>query len=107
MNGLCYGHDNPDLWFSDSIKSDKQGRPTKDTVVTAVRNSRQALAICKVCPVKDECLAEGMLPENIDYGIWGGTLSGERLLLAGVAINNDTRRANVRFAYKIRESQIV
>jgi hypothetical protein len=107
MNGLCYGHDNPDLWFSDSIESDKQGRPTKDAVVTAVRNSRQALAICKVCPVKDECLAEGMLPENIDYGIWGGTLSGERLLLAGVAINNDTRRASVRFAHKIRESQIV
>lgn len=107
MNGLCYGHDNPDLWFSDNIESEKQGRPTKDTVVTAVRNSRQALAICKVCPVKDECLAEGMLPENIDYGIWGGTLSGERLLLAGVAINNDTRRASVKFAHKIRESHIV
>jgi hypothetical protein len=107
MNGLCNGHSNPDLWFSDSIESDRQGRPVKAIVVEAIRNSRQALAICKACPVKDECLVEGMLPENIDYGIWGGTLSGERLLLAGVAINNDTRRANVRFAHKIRESQIV
>lgn len=107
MNGLCYGHSNPDLWFSDTIESDKQGRPTKETIVTAISNSRQALAICKVCPVKEDCLAEGMLPENIDYGIWGGTLSGERLLLAGVDISSNTRQANVRFAHKIRESQIV
>lgn len=107
MNGLCRSHDNPDLWFSDTIESDRQGRPSKDDVATAVRNSRQALAICGRCPVKDECLAEGMLPENIDYGIWGGTLSGERLLLAGVSINSNTRKANVRFAHKIRESQIV
>lgn len=107
MNGLCRSHDNPDLWFSDTIESDKQGRPSKVEVATAIRNSRQALAICKACPVKAECLAEGMQPENIEYGIWGGTLSGERLLLAGMTINSHTRKANVRFAQRIRESQIV
>lgn len=107
MNGLCNGHSNPDLWFSDNIESDRQGRPAKAIVVEAIRNSREALAICKVCPVKEACLTEGMLPENIDYGIWGGALSGERLVLAGVAINNHTRQASVKFAHRIRESQIV
>lgn len=107
MEGLCRGHDNPDLWFSDTIESDNRGRPKKAEVDNAIRNSRMALALCKNCPVKDECLAEGMLPENIDYGIWGGTLTGERLLLAGVELNSNTRKANVKLAQRIRESQRV
>ena len=107
MEGLCRSHDNPDLWFSDTIESDNRGRPKKAEVDNAIRNSHMALALCKNCPVKDECLVEGMLPENIDYGIWGGTLTGERLLLAGVELNSNTRRANVRLAQRIRESQRV
>ena len=106
MNGLCTGHDNPDLWFSE-IESDSKGRPSNAELRVAINNSRQALAICKVCPVKDECLTEGMKPENLDHGIWGGTLTGERVVLAGVALNSNTRRANVRFAHRVRESQIV
>lgn len=107
MQGLCKGHDNPDLWFSDTIEAEGRGRPSKADVAIAIRNSRLALAICGKCPVKDECLTEGMQPDNIDYGIWGGTLSGERLLLAGVNVNSLQRKANVRFAHKIRESHIV
>jgi hypothetical protein len=106
MQGLCTGHDNPDLWFSE-IESDSKGRPSNTELKVAISNSRQALAICKVCPAKVDCLAEGMKAENLDHGIWGGTLTGERVVLAGVSLNSNTRKANVRFAHRVRESQIV
>ena len=40
-------------------------------------------AICAGCPVRAECLAEGMCPvpgyqEQLEYGIWGGLVQRER-----------------------------
>jgi hypothetical protein len=47
-----------------------------------------------------------MKPENIDHGIWGGTLSGERILLSGVDITL-LRKPNVKYAKQFRELDIV
>jgi hypothetical protein len=86
MNGLCTGDYNPDLWFSNTVN-----------------NAARALAICSYCPVIVQCKAEGMKPDNIDYGVWGGTLSGERLLEAGEPIDSERRSVAVAFAIKVRE----
>ena len=90
MNGLCTGDINPDLWFSNTVN-----------------NAVRALTICSYCPAVVECKAEGMKPENIDHGIWGGTLAGERLLEAGIEpTDNDTagrRQVAIAFANKVRD----
>jgi hypothetical protein len=44
-----------------------------------------------------------MKPDNIDYGVWGGTLSGERLLEAGEPIDSEYRSTAIAFANKVRE----
>jgi hypothetical protein len=44
-----------------------------------------------------------MKPDNIDYGVWGGSLAGERLLEAGEPISNEHRTIAVAFAIKVRE----
>ena len=63
--GLCRDMD-PDLWF-----------PEFDERTTEYADqAKQAVAICNVCPVKDECLAYGLKHE--DYGIWGGTTPSQR-----------------------------
>lgn len=65
-----------------------------------------AVNICHACPVKTACLAEGMKPENIDNGIWGGTLPGERLLMSGINFGKSTeRRDAVVFAERIKAWQ--
>lgn len=42
----------------------------------------RAISLCNSCPKQAECLEEGMRPENLAYGIWGGRLAGERLIMA-------------------------
>jgi hypothetical protein len=80
--GACLNSDNPDLWFPDLGRG---GDSRSDARIT--RKAKEidlALAICKSCDKKAECLEEGMKPENINFGIWGGLLSGERLISVGV-----------------------
>ena len=43
---------------------------------------RRAIGECYTCPNQAECLEEGMKPKNLSYGIWGGRLAGERMLMA-------------------------
>jgi WhiB family transcriptional regulator, redox-sensing transcriptional regulator len=38
---------------------------------------QEALELCAVCPVRQECL-EHALVQGEQYGIWGGTREGER-----------------------------
>jgi hypothetical protein len=33
---------------------------------------------CTPCPVRIQCLREGLQPHNIEYGVWGGTTPEER-----------------------------
>ena len=56
----CVGHD-PDLWFPDKGQHN---------------TSKRARAICRECPVLDECRAFG-LAHNL-AGIWGGLTSDQR-----------------------------
>ena len=100
--GLCHGSDNPDLWFSEAVEKDTRGGPTRAQMDEAMSNSLQALEICSRCPIRKECADEGMRPENLDMGIWGGMMSGERMTLAGKKITKSDDKNAVAFARKMR-----
>lgn len=105
MQGLCTGHENPDLWFSESIDSDgDSGYVNEHSAEYKLRiaNVKTALSICNACPVKAECFAEGMKRENLDNGIWGGSLPGERIILADVSVTWNNRRSMINFAQRVR-----
>ena len=105
MQGLCTGHENPDLWFSESIDSDiDNNRVNEHSAEYKLRiaNVKTALSICNACPAKAECFNEGMKRENLDDGIWGGTLPGERIILAGVPSTWSNRGSKINFAHRVR-----
>ena len=105
MMGLCTDYKEPDLWFSDTPKNSKSGKPTKELSNGMVNDALRALAICNKCPVIEACLVEGMKPENLPHGIWGGILAGERLIIAGATLNTVQRTQTVPFARRVRERQ--
>jgi hypothetical protein len=43
---------------------------------------KYAINMCGRCPIQKDCLEEGMKPENLAYGIWGGLLAGQRIAIA-------------------------
>jgi hypothetical protein len=101
--GACLDSDNPDLWFPELSRGGDHRRNTM--LVKKAKEVDLALAICKSCDKKVECLEEGMKPENINYGIWGGLMAGERLAKVGVKIGDytpftDTGLA-MNFTYRI------
>lgn len=100
--GLCYGSENPDLWYSEAVEKDTRGGPTRAQLDEAMNNSLQALEICSRCPIRKQCADEGMRPENLDMGIWGGMMSGERMILAGKKITKSDDKNAVAFAKKMR-----
>jgi len=79
--GNCSGHPDPDLWhYQNSMHSDEQQ--------LQVLRSVEAISLCRMCPVKDKCLEEGLRDENIQFWggsgtIWGGLLTSERYKLRG------------------------
>jgi hypothetical protein len=101
--GLCAKHPSPDLWFPEQ----PQGRPTQAKRKIVASKVMLALSICDDCPIKAECLAEGMKPENIEHGIWGGMLAGERILTAGIDTNRTIRRDAIVFAEGVRAWQSI
>lgn len=104
MRGSCTDSKTPDLWFPESVEPTTNSDKTyMRRVEVMINNSRQALAICAECPIKEPCLAEGMREENLEHGIWGGTMAGERLLLAGIVELDKDRRAMIRLAEKVRQ----
>lgn len=78
--GSCTFHEDPNLWFPEL----PSGRPTRYTAVEAAIRVREATDICSNCPIKQSCLDDGFLPENILWGIWGGMMAGERLVASGI-----------------------
>jgi hypothetical protein len=80
LKGLCSGDKNPDAWFPTVPNG---GRP--DTILRyMVPEIRYAINMCSRCPIQQDCLKEGMKPENLAYGIWGGLLAGQRIAIAKV-----------------------
>lgn len=76
--GSCTGHEDPNLWYVELPK----GGQTPRTMAKIVARIDKARAICDDCPIKQECLTEGMKDINLAHGMWGGLLSGERVEIA-------------------------
>jgi hypothetical protein len=60
-------------WFADAVCDDL------DLMFDPVRTAR-AVAVCRPCPVRRECLA-GALTRREPDGVWGGFATGERVEL--------------------------
>lgn len=78
INGNCTGDANPDAWFPTVPNG---GKPST-ILQRMVPEIKYAINKCNSCPQKDNCLEEGIKPENLAYGIWGGLLAGERIAIA-------------------------
>ena len=75
---------NPDLWYTEL----PQGKPTINTVSATAEKVKLAISICNDCPAKWKCEEEGMKPENLLHGIWGGMMAGERLIESGAKMQD-------------------
>lgn len=103
MNGLCSTHPNPDMWFPEELPSQRgSGRPSRAQHEKMVENALKAIAICTHCPIRARCLEEGMREENIEHGIWGGLLAGERIHLARSRRTGTIREQAIAFAEGVR-----
>jgi hypothetical protein len=100
LTGACTGHSNPDLWFPEFTK---QGKPSNKETEKLMDNAIYALSFCERCPVKDDCLEIGMRYDNLENGIWGGSLPGERLVAAGRSTTSTQVMDAVVLAERIRE----
>ena len=99
--GLCTGHPDPDLWHYENTR-------IPDEQQLQVLRSIQAIELCHDCPVRAQCLAQGMENENlISIGgcgsIWGGLLTSERASLAGGNPNAHTIRDERRHRVHVRQ----
>ncbi len=61
LNGNCTGDENPDWWFPEV----PTGRSEPEKIKRVASQINYALQLCATCPVKDECLAEGMKMEKM------------------------------------------
>lgn len=105
MEGLCTQHPNPDLWFEDSGDLFEKRLGSKNPNIKfqeRLDNMLEAMAICTKCPIRVDCLAEGMKEENLDYGIWGGTHPGERILMADTFKGSTFRKQRIVTGLRIR-----
>lgn len=62
----------------------------------------QAKAICRTCPVADECLSYAM-DHDEDYGIWGGLTENQRRDLKRRAMRERRYRMYGNSSYKVEE----
>lgn len=78
INGNCTGDANPDAWYPEQPNG---GNP-RTVILQIVPEVNRAIGLCKSCPEKDRCLDEGLKPMNLAFGIWGGLLPAQRILIA-------------------------
>lgn len=107
VQGLCTGSSDPDLWFSDTPPQleGRRGYVPEPQKREMVARTLVALSICAICPSKQACLEEGMKPQNIDFGVWGGTLPGERLMKTNRSRSTSDIVNKVAFARRVREAE--
>lgn len=104
-NGLCVKHDDPDLWFAGEVDlTDANSSVNANSQATKleVEKAIKALSICKNCPAKDNCLELGKRGDQLYFGIYGGMMAGERLLMVGRSMKNSTNKNKLAFARKVR-----
>ena len=99
-DGLCNGYPDPDLWHYENSMHD-------DIQKLEVLRSVQAIELCNECPVKSLCLKQGLEHENIlgmggVGSIWGGFLTGERALMAGLGTNHNSYTQESRHRKNVR-----
>lgn len=82
--GNCTTHTQPDYWFPEY----DNGRPSAAKIEKLVESIGIAVDLCNSCPAKEACLQEGMQPNDLPFGIWGGKLAGERLESLGKTLDN-------------------
>jgi hypothetical protein len=97
VSGNCYGDSNPDAWFPDI----PQGARSERNTAKLVAETRRALTLCESCPKKAECLQEGMEHENLGFGIWGGMLAGERVMLSGKTYTKLSDQGRALISYRV------
>jgi hypothetical protein len=109
-NGLCTTHDDPDLWFAGEVEQveGEVWRNTKDQrrrYQAEVDKAVSAIAVCNNCPAKNDCLQLGLrgFPQ-IMFGIYGGTMPGERMAMLGKVNKNPYNRMKVSFANRVRKT---
>lgn len=108
-NGLCVNHDDPDLWFAGEVElaDGEVWLNTRDQtrrVNLEVDKAITALSICKSCPAKEDCLELGMRGAQMYFGIYGGTMPGERLIKLGKSMKNKHNQNKLSFANKVRKT---
>ena len=102
IEGLCVGHPDPDLWHynNSNYKHEQQ---------LEVLRSVEAIEICKACPVKNDCLQQGLEDENLlwSFGgngsIWGGLLTSERAQMRGYKPTANSIRHEGRHSRDVKQ----
>jgi len=105
--GLCVGSDDPDMWFAgevDLTEPNSSVNTNSQATKLEVDKAIKALSICKNCPAKDDCLELGKHGQQLYFGIYGGTMPGERLAMVGRLTKNSIIRQKARFAIKVRDT---
>jgi hypothetical protein len=105
--GLCVGSDDPDMWFAGEVDiTDPNSSVNGSSQATKLEVDKaiKALSVCKNCPVKDDCLELGKHGQQLYYGIYGGTMAGERLSMMGRVTKNSVIIQKVSFAHKVRRT---
>ena len=105
--GLCVGSDDPDMWFAGEVDiTDPNSSVNGSSQATKLEVDRAitALSVCKNCPVKDDCLELGKHGQQLYFGIYGGTMAGERLAMMGRVTKNSLIKQKVSFAHKVRRT---
>ena len=105
--GLCVGSDDPDMWFAgevDLTDSNSSVNGSSQANKLEVDKAITALSICKSCPAKDDCLELGKHGQQLYFGIYGGTMAGERLAMMGRVTKNSLIKQKVSFAHKVRRT---
>ncbi len=105
--GSCVGSDDPDMWFAgevDITELSSSVNGSSQVIKLEVDKAIKALSICKNCPVKDDCLELGKHGQQLYFGIYGGTMAGERLLMVGRSMKGSTNKNRLAFARKVRRT---
>lgn len=84
---------NPDQWFPTLPNGGDRISPRRGIrEAQVVARTIEAIALCNKCPANDVCGEMGMEPDNVEYGIWGGKLAGQRMAKAGMWVRKDEVR---------------
>lgn len=92
-DAACNGDPDPEAWWLDYNIDD----------IDVPRLGR-ALAMCGKCPVREQCLQVGLSDSEINTGIWGGMLPGERIIARyGAPRRTRVQRVKMETAAKVRQ----